>query len=392
MFIEVGDLIDRGLLRVDIWLPSAWVLSNVFFLPPFDFGGRAYLQDQQNHQIMERRAFIATALLALPAFACSTSGKLAAPLSKAFVVRAGSSRFGVPTPFMGVNPNDLKLSSKDSGGQVSVFDYIGVQKVGPSFHAHPDQDEVFFVVEGSYVFKLGESKHLLHTGDLIFLPRNIPHTWVQMSDTGQMFYFLQPAGKMEEFFVKMTEVGGTASREELASISVAHGIRNHGRGLSATDEHLITEQTEYGFIVRAGQSRFGEKTKINGQSPNDIKVSGADTGSELSIFEYTGHEKGGPPLHVHPDQDEVFFVTQGDYLFECAGEQFSLQKGDMIFLPRGLPHAFAQRSELGKMLFFFQPAGKMEDFFRALGNPGIPPPSDVFERHNMRVVGPPISY
>ncbi|WP_447406319.1 cupin domain-containing protein, partial [Clostridium perfringens] len=83
--------------------------------------------------------------------------------------------------------------------------------------------------------------------------------------------------------------------------------------------------------------------------------------------------KGGPPLHVHPYQDEIFFIVQGEYLFQVGELRHNLKAGDTIFLPRTVPHAFAQLTDIGKMFFLFQPSGKMEDFFRALGNLTSPP-------------------
>jgi quercetin 2,3-dioxygenase len=68
----------------------------------------------------------------------------------------------------------------------------------------------------------------------------------------------------------------------------------------------------------------------------------------------------------------------------------------MIFLPRGVPHAFAQLSDTGKLLYFFQPSGKMEDFFRASGNvKGIPTPeydAKLFQDHDMEIKGPPLEF
>ncbi|MES2773706.1 MAG: cupin domain-containing protein [Bacteroidota bacterium] len=151
-----------------------------------------------------------------------------------------------------------------------------------------------------------------------------------------------------------------------------------------------------GFVVKATDSRFGEKTVIGGKSPNDIKVSQKDTNGELTIFEYTGNEKGGPPLHVHAQQDEMFFIVQGEYLFQVGEDKHQLKAGDTIFLPRTVPHAFAQLTENGKMFFLFQPSGKMEDFFRTIGNlTGPPTPAQgakIFADHDMKVVGPPLEF
>ncbi len=155
-------------------------------------------------------------------------------------------------------------------------------------------------------------------------------------------------------------------------------------------------RTNKGFVVKANESRFGEKTLLFGNSPNDIKVSQKDTDGKLTIFEYTGNVKGGPALHIHPHQDEIFFVVQGEYLFQVGDEKHNLKAGDTIFLPRAVPHAFAQLSDTGKMFFLFQPSGKMEDFFRYVGDPTFKPTPEegakISLECGMKVVGPPLQF
>ena len=157
-----------------------------------------------------------------------------------------------------------------------------------------------------------------------------------------------------------------------------------------------TKRSNKSFVVKVKESRFGEKTLIGGKSPNDIKVSQKDTNGDLSVFEYVGKEKGGPPLHVHPHQDEIFFIVQGEYLFQVGEEKHTLKAGDTIFLPRTVPHAFAQLTDNGTMFFLFQPSGKMEDYFRAIGNLTSPPTPEqgakIFADHDMKVVGPPLQF
>ncbi len=149
------------------------------------------------------------------------------------------------------------------------------------------------------------------------------------------------------------------------------------------------------FMIRSGESRFQESTQV-GLSPNNIKVSSKDTSGQLTVFEYIGREKGGPPLHIHPNQDEIFFIVEGEYLFQVGKEQYRLKAGDTIFLPRNIPHAFAQTSSAGKLIFMFQPSGKMEDFFRALGALKTQPTPEegarIFAAHDMQVVGPPLQF
>ena len=180
-------------------------------------------------------------------------------------------------------------------------------------------------------------------------------------------------------------------RKFLATTAASLPVVATGRKLSRSEK-----RTEKGFVVKAKGSRFNETTKLNGKSPNDIKISGKDTDGSLTVFEYTGNEKGGPPLHVHPKQDEIFFIAEGEYIFQVGDEKHLLKAGDTIFLPRQVPHAFAQTTEQGKMFFMFQPSGKMEDFFRTIGALKEPPSPEqgakIFAEHEMKVVGPPLPY
>ena len=182
---------------------------------------------------MERRKFIVSTIALAAMGSELVAGNSGQQNEKeAFLVRSGKARHDKHTPYRGKNPNDLKISSKDTAGQLSAFEYIGVEKIGPPLHVHLEQDEVFYVVEGEYKFQVGEERHELKSGDTIFLPRNIPHTWIQTSDKGKMIYCLQPAIKMEEFFQTMHDLGRPPTQEEENNISLAHGIKMVGPPLS----------------------------------------------------------------------------------------------------------------------------------------------------------------
>jgi quercetin dioxygenase-like cupin family protein len=184
---------------------------------------------------MKRKEFFAKTALLLPSVAIMgnlVAQKAATKTTKPFIVDAGKSRFGEVVKFLGVHPNDLKISSKDTNGQLSVFEYIGTAKVGPTLHIHLEQDEIFTVVEGSYRFVVGSETHVLNAGQTIFLPRKVPHTWIQLTDFGKMIYMLQPAGKMEEFFSLMNTMTTRPTDDEMNKIHAAHGMKVVGPPLS----------------------------------------------------------------------------------------------------------------------------------------------------------------
>lgn len=160
---------------------------------------------------------------------------------------------------------------------------------------------------------------------------------------------------------------------------------------------LVGMRTEKGFKVASGEARFGTHYKMKGVTLNtlDIKISGTDTENDLAVFEQTGlTPNGGPPLHIHPYQDEWFYVVEGEYLFQVGEEKYPMNAGDTIFLPRNVQHAFIQLSEKGKMIVSYLPAGKMEAFFAVTDKWATPPNKEeiatVFAEHDMRIVGPPL--
>ena len=152
-----------------------------------------------------------------------------------------------------------------------------------------------------------------------------------------------------------------------------------------------------GFKINAGEGRLHGHIKLKGVNSNilDVKISGSDTDGDLAIFEQTSLSQGrGTPLHVHPLQDEIFYVLDGAYYFQVGDDKFHLSTGESIFLPRNVPHAWTQVSEKGKMTVTFQPAGKLEEFFvtmQALDHePTKQELAKIFNDHDMQIVGPPL--
>lgn len=144
--------------------------------------------------------------------------------------------------------------------------------------------------------------------------------------------------------------------------------------------------------VAAGTDRFGEHRGL-GISVIDFKVVSQDSGG-LLIIENTFHAKGGPARHLHNDQDEWFYVVEGEFRFEVGQESMTLKPGDSLLAPRKIPHVWAHSGEArGKLLITFMPAGKMEAFFHEVTKANAMPPQDpeLWRAHGMELLGPPLS-
>lgn len=172
---------------------------------------------------MKRTNFITAlvTLLTAPAFAFSKVSQTTAREKKGFKISAGEGRVHGHIKLKGVNSNilDVKVSGSDTDGDLAIFEQTSLsQGKGTPLHIHHAQDEVFYVIEGSYKFQVGIDKYDLTTGDSIFLPRKVAHAWTQVSEKGKMSVILQPAGKLENFFVTMAALDHEPSQEEVAKI------------------------------------------------------------------------------------------------------------------------------------------------------------------------------
>jgi quercetin dioxygenase-like cupin family protein len=74
-----------------------------------------------------------------------------------------------------------------------------------------------------------------------------------------------------------------------------------------------------------------------------VKVSGQDTNGEYGLLEITVRAGEGPPWHVHPAEDEWFYVLDGEFTFYVGDTRMSLTAGSFAFGPKGVPHTEAGR-------------------------------------------------
>ncbi len=145
------------------------------------------------------------------------------------------------------------------------------------------------------------------------------------------------------------------------------------------------------LLLAAGADRFGEQRGL-GISTIAFKVTTPNP-SDVFILENTFLAKGGPARHLHYEQEEWFYILEGEFLFEVGADRFRLQPGESLLAPRQVPHVWAFVGEArGRILIAFLPAGNMEAFFREVTRANAMPPQDpaIWRAHGMELLGPPL--
>jgi len=158
---------------------------------------------------------------------------------------------------------------------------------------------------------------------------------------------------------------------------------------------LGNEQKSTLQLVKAGADRSGQPHKAaRANSHLDFKVLTSETSGAVFIMENRDMVRGGPPRHIHYEQEEWFYFVEGsdDVLMEVGDTKLRLKPGDSVLAPRNVPHVWAYLGlQPGRMLFAFTPAARIESFFEEASKPdAIVNDPGRFERHAMKLVGPPL--
>ncbi|HSY36891.1 MAG TPA: cupin domain-containing protein [Acidobacteriaceae bacterium] len=140
-------------------------------------------------------------------------------------------------------------------------------------------------------------------------------------------------------------------------------------------------------LVGASDDRFGHPHSL-GFSTFYFKVSGAETGGRLFLMEHQQMKAGGGPnLHLHLNQEEWFYVIEGEVAFQVGEQRLRLKAGESVLAPRQVPHTFsAVGPEPARMMIGFCPAGKMEQYFLDKGDPHAAVRNAAF--YELKDVGP----
>lgn len=92
-------------------------------------------------------------------------------------------------------------------------------------------------------------------------------------------------------------------------------------------------------------------------------VTGDESGGAYFAMEAVVPPGGGPPRHIYRNEDETFYVLDGDVTFRLGDERIVAGPGDFLHVPRGTVHCFHNAGDgVARLVLTFTPAG-IEKFF-----------------------------
>ena len=161
---------------------------------------------------------------------------------------------------------------------------------------------------------------------------------------------------------------------------------------------IAQERAELGYQLDENE---GEAFWLLGMLQT-IKIGRDDTAGKYGLIEIVVPTGVGSPWHIHPEEDEWFYVLEGEMTFWVADRRLSLKAGSFAFGPKGVPHTFYAEGAGARALVGFAPM-QFEGFLREVGEPApervLPPPlegppdvqrlMEIGKRNGLEILGPP---
>lgn len=144
-----------------------------------------------------------------------------------------------------------------------------------------------------------------------------------------------------------------------------------------------------GYVLRPGEGRLIDL----GAFRMSVLATGEQTNGAVSLLEADEPAGFGPPLHIHRDAAEAFYVLEGEYMIFLDDREFVCPAGSFIFIPAGHEHGFRVGAAASRKLNIYLPAamvGYFDDLAAATGRGDVDPHalSEIALRHSMEVIGP----
>ncbi|HWB95985.1 MAG TPA: cupin domain-containing protein, partial [Bryobacteraceae bacterium] len=142
---------------------------------------------------------------------------------EALLIPAGATANGHPLDIYGswILP---KLTGAQTGGNLAILESITPPGGGPPYHVHHREEEGFYVLEGEFLFEIGDRRIHAKPGDFLLAPRDIPHCFQNVGQTtGRKLVIVQPSG-LELFFADIAAVAGPPDPAKMVPIFHQYGL------------------------------------------------------------------------------------------------------------------------------------------------------------------------
>jgi mannose-6-phosphate isomerase-like protein (cupin superfamily) len=183
-----------------------------------------------------------------------------------------------------------------------------------------------------------------------------------------------------------------------ASSSVV-GVSNAPDARSTRRGEATQDASPKPIFLAPGGGRIIQEVGDGPKGQLTFKLGGGEEGSTFEFAEGKTVPNGGPPVHIHLDTDEAFYVVSGTFRVKVGDQLKDVGPGSFVFAPRGVPHAYVNTGEAEGTLLIVASPTKWEAYMREITEALRRMPSGhldqkvlnaISDKYKVRIVGPPL--
>jgi mannose-6-phosphate isomerase-like protein (cupin superfamily) len=118
----------------------------------------------------------------------------------------------------------LIAAATATGGQFTVLEQVSPPGWGPPRHIHSREDEIFYILEGSYELHVGNERRTVSAGASAILPRSVPHGFRNVASTPSRLLSIVAPGGLEEYFLAVAKCSPPPNPAQLAELARPFGL------------------------------------------------------------------------------------------------------------------------------------------------------------------------
>ena len=118
----------------------------------------------------------------------------------------------------------LIATAAGTGGRYTVIEQVTPPGWGPPRHIHSREDEIFYILEGTYELHVGDERRAVSAGASAFLPRNVPHGFRNVASTPSRLLSVIIPGGLEEYFLAVAKCSPAPNPAQLVELARPFGL------------------------------------------------------------------------------------------------------------------------------------------------------------------------
>ena len=255
----------------------------------------------------------------------------------------------------------LDLSGEQTEGFITVQDETWNPNFNVPLHFHKKHSESFYILDGEVEWTVSGETHVMHAGDLVYIPPNTPHkVHVVGGKPLHTLFFSAPGGYEDQESLRgqftkeqLNEPAAKALADKLDDFNPLPDDTTIPSDTAGPEPHRGVHHFALQGHIRKAVNRSGNVTSL-------ISLSGDQTEGRYTFQDESWPADFNVELHYHKRHSEIFYLAGGEIEWTIGGETHVMHTGDLAYVPVDTPHKVHVVGGKPAHLLFLQAPGGYE--------------------------------